>query len=655
MDSIPKEIELKVPQKVKDKYNDSLSELKAGKGTMIGNEDKLEMLEDALLKPETPSGMILGEQGIGKTALVEQFLFLHKNDDIPYIIVSLSIEKLGELASNVVVSRMRSLQSDMQMVEEATRDSNENKPFHLVLFIDEIHKLYRYGYANGSSGAMNALKEGLARGEFPILTATTDYEYRKNIVSDPAFDRRFSKIIMEEPSLETVGLILKKRLFSWNKNGKYIPDMSLEILKELISFSDIYIRNQVNPAKSIAMLEMAVAHETSNHLRNKEATRITHNTLKFVFASEGYNIDSPATAKHVRDVVQRRIRGQPLAIKAITDVINSTYYTKRDRRKPLFTSFFVGTTGTGKTETAKALSEAFFGRSDALLVLNGGDYSIPEDAIKAQHFIGDNMAVNKQKVILLDEIEKSHPDVLFSYMRMIDEGVVRDSLNIERSINNTVVIATSNLGAKTFDDIQTALKLDNRKDPDVLTEELVQKWYEKDSSVRKSLTTGGDAGANNAIKPEFLERFQLFVPYLPLANATKAQIARSKLEKLKKEEKELGYYVQLPNKWSNDQWNTNMKVEAGTKSCYADIDKVSVMIAEDVINVQSSQTGARAINRFMENSVKPQLANCIAERVEEDLPTDGAFRIDTNSFASFETLEKRMPGVTVTYVPREEL
>lgn len=301
-----KNISLVIPDELKGKYNDSLSELSPGKGTMIGNEDKLEMLEDALQKPETPSGMVLGEAGIGKTALVEQLLFLHQEDEPPYIAVSLSIEKLGELPSNVVVSRMRSLQSDMKKVEEATGKENKNRSFRLVLFIDEIHKLYRYGYANGSSGAMNALKESLARGVFPIIVATTDYEYRKNIVSDPAFDRRFSKIIMEEPSLETVSLILKKRLFLWSKQGKYIPDMDSKTLKELVDFSNIYVKNQVNPAKSIAMLEMAVAHEGVKRLKSHRRTKIDHNTLKFIFASEGYNIDSPASAKHVREYVKKK-------------------------------------------------------------------------------------------------------------------------------------------------------------------------------------------------------------------------------------------------------------------------------------------------------------------------------------------------------------
>lgn len=282
--------------------------------------------------------------------------------------------------------------------------------------------------------------------------------------------------------------------------------------------------------------------------------------------------------------------------------------------------------------------------------MNGGDFSVPSDAIKAQHFIGDNMAVNKQRLILLDEIEKSHPDVLFSYMRMIDEGIVRDSLDIERSISNTVVIATSNLGAKIFDDIQKGANLDNRRDPNVLTDDLIQAWYNVEGSVRENLTEGGDTGQNNAIKPEFLERFQLLVPFLPLARVTKAQIGRIQLEKLIQEQRELGYKVQLPKSLSHEQWSDIME----TDSCYSNIDRISVMIAEDIVKVKSSSNGARAINRFMENSVKPKLANCIAERVENNLSTDGAFRINTNGHAVFEKPGK-MPDVIVTYVPREEL
>lgn len=370
---------LQVPENINKRYNHALSIMKPGQGTLVGNQEQLGMLTDALLRLETPSAILLGEQGVGKTALVEQWLFEHQD----WVCISLNIEVLGALGTDLMVARISTLLSDMQSIRDVIiKDKPQKKMF---LFIDEIHKLYRYGLSKGSSAAMNALKEGLARGTFPVIAATTDYEYRKMVTDDPAFDRRFSKIVMQPPNNDVVLMILKKRIIEWTKAKKYVPRINEKILKELIALTNAYIRDQVNPAKSLAILEGAVAHETRIHLERQKDTAITHATLTYVFHSQGYNIDSPVTAKTVKQEIEKRIKGQPLAIRYISDNINSTFYTKRDRRKPMMTLFLVGSTGVGKTETAKAFSQAFFGTDNALLTLNGGDYSKASDAALAQH------------------------------------------------------------------------------------------------------------------------------------------------------------------------------------------------------------------------------------------------------------------------------
>lgn len=635
---------LVIPKSIDEKYNHAIQELPPGEGTLVGNQDKLEMLEVALHDPETPSAMILGEQGIGKTALVEQLLFERQKAHKKLLVPSLSIEALGELPENTMIARMRTLLTDMNEVEAATRKA-AGEDIQIALFIDEIHKLNRYGYNNGSSGAMNALKEGTARGKFPIITATTDYEYRKNIATDLAFDRRFAKIIMEEPDQKTVIKILQRRLVHWKEQGKYVPKLQENILTELVMLADAYIRNQVNPAKSLGILSRAVGYCSAHYEKTGEEILLDHKVLQFVFFAEGYNVDSTTTAEHVKQVVHKRVKGQPLAIKYLTDVINSTFYTKRDRKRPLMTIFAVGTTGVGKTESAKALADAFFGRSDAILTLNGGDYSTPEDALTAQHFIGDSMAVNKQQVILLDEIEKSHKNVLYAYMRMIDEGIVRDSLNIERSVNNTIIVATSNLGAQIFSDLAQTMNLNKIRDPDRLSPQLVDEWYRQESSVRKALQSG-DKNMNNGIKPEFLERFQLFIPYLPLPRKIMAQIARSKLEGFKRDMYSLGYSVRLPKPKDHATWQTLL----GEDTTYDNIDTVSVMIAEDIVNTEASTSGARTINRFLETSIKPKVANIISSRIEEGKPVDAHhvhFDITTNGNALFESTDRERPDVAI--------
>lgn len=644
------DIKLVIPDEIKTKYNNALTRLANGENTLIGYKPQLEMLDNAMYNPETPNAMVLGEQGIGKTALVEQWAYNRSLTETPVIIVALGIETLGALNENVMVSRMRTLLDDVNKIEDATKVANNGRNFELVLFIDEVHKLNNYGKATsgsqGSSGAMNALKEGLARGKCKIVTATTDYEYRGNIIKDPAFDRRFGKVIMEQPNADTVIQILKRRLEKWNEKFNFKPKVDDKIYKEIVSLTDAFVRDQVNPAKTLKIFSLCYGICRRLHSQQGKGEVMTHKVVAVAFASEGYNVDSLTTAEHVNKVVHRRVKGQPLALKFLTDTINTTFYSKRNFKRPLMTAFEVGTTGTGKSETAKAMAEAFYGREDALLNLNGGDYPTKEDAIRAQHFIGDHVQVNKQQVILLDEIEKSHPNVLYAYMRMIDEGIVRDSLNIERSINNTIVIATSNLGAKIFGDLASSMRLDEIRYPDRLTEDIVDKWYRQEASVREALQNG-DANLHNGIKPEFLERFQLFIPFLPLPRKIMAQIARNKLLKYQQEQKELGYNIQLPSPKSYQEWQKLMP-----HSVYEDIDTVSVMIAEDIINSNASTAGARSINRFIETSVKPKVANTIYLRDRKHLSLDGALRITTNGHAIFEDTNRIRPDVSVKFVAR---
>lgn len=637
-------IKLVIPDEIAEKYNYALSEMPKGGNTLVGNREQIEMLEVAMLNPETPSAMILGEQGIGKTAIVEQMIYEKSLTDYPMIVVALSIEALGELSENTMIARMRTLLDDMKRIEQATIDANETSKFNLCLFIDEVHKLNRYGLSSGSSGAMNALKEGTARGQFRLITATTDYEYRKHIMTDPAFDRRFLKVILNEPDRETVIDILKRRLEIWRKRGDYVPPYTESFFDELVSLTDAFIRNQVNPAKSLAILSSAVGYATNKYQQTGQEIAMNHEVLKFVFASEGYNIESNTSADYVKQVVQSRIKGQPLAIKYLTELINTSFYTKRNMKQPMIVALLIGTTGTGKSETAKALAEALFGREDALLVINGGDYSTSEDALTAQHFIGDSVAVNKQQVILLDEVEKSHRNVLNGYMRMIDEGIVRDSLGIERSINNTALIATSNLGAEIFNELSQVMRINQLENPNEISDELLNEWYKVETQVRTSLINGDD-GLNNGIKPEFLERFQLFIPYLPLAKQVIAQITRVKLEKFRDEMISIGYPVSLGAKLSAEEF-----LQMGTR--HRDVDLVSAMVADDIINTQASTTGARAINRFINNSVKTKVANLIAFRENRGLSMDGVIRIKTNGNASFESTGLGQPDVEVDFMPR---
>lgn len=657
---IKEKIDFVIPKEIDEKYNHSLSYMSPGDGTLVGNTDKLQMLEDIMYNPGNPSAVLLGEAGIGKTALVEQLIYLHQNTSEPFIVVRLSIELLGSLDENVMISKMSTLLDDMRKVRDFTKKNNPNNPFKLVLFIDEVHKLRNYGRSATSSAALNALKEGLGRGVFPIITATTSKEYFENLATDDAIDRRFNQVILEPPSLKDTEKILKQHI-SYLKTQGYVPEISDASLEEMVDLTDVYVRNQVNPAKTIKVLYQCIGHETRFHNTQKIDKPIDHKTFQYVFRQYGFNIDPPASAKAVRDEVHRRVKGQPLAVKLLGDAVNNAFFAPRNRKKPLLTVMFAGTTGTGKTETAKAMAKALFGRDDAILTINGGDYPTAEDAPNVQKFIGDDMAANKQKIILLDEFEKSHKTVQFSLMRMLDEGIVRDSHGVERAINNTVVIATTNNGANFFYDLGKNMKLGRNEMPDTYTPELYDAFWDKKQDLVQSLVTG-DAGQNNGIKPEILQRFQAIIPYLPLSKRIFAMIARMKLLSIQKKWAVSGSIYSLGNtslklvlpKVQDGNW---WYARVGNYN-YADLDPISAMIAEDMINAKSDQEGARAVDEIIKTRLISKITEIISERIAAGLSVGddtGGFLVGTNGRGFFQYHGQERADIVVVFKDNREL
>ncbi|MGX5378214.1 AAA family ATPase [Ligilactobacillus sp. LYQ135] len=643
----PKHVQLVIPKNLDKKYNHALQAMKPGKNTLIGYQDQLEMLEACLYRVSEPDALLLGDAGVGKTALIEQAIYNRSLTDRPLCVVSLSIEKLGELNENMMISRMRTLLTDLNEIQKVTREANPDKNFQMALFIDEIHKLNHYGKVDsqeGSSAAMNALKEGLARDEFALIGATTDYEYRRDIVKDTAFDRRFGKIIMKQPGLEDTITIMKRRLASYSEQGlSNIPQCSDAMYRQIIMYSDAFIRNLVNPAKSLSILNNCVGF-----CRKEHKNEIDHEIIAKAFLSEGYTIDTTTNPEHIIEVVNKKVIGQPLALDQLANVVRNSLYTRRDYKKPLMTALFVGSTGVGKTETAKALAEAFFGRRDAIITLNGGDYATKKDAAKAQHFVGDSMQTDKRKIILLDEIEKSNKQVMDAYMRMIDEGIARDSHGIERSLNSTIIIATSNLGADVFGQLKETLKLDRESNPNKLNTQLLTEWERRKESVKTALLSG-NSGRDDGIKPEFLQRFSLMIPFMPLATKSYAMIARMQLEDFVEDMKnniEYPITIQLPQKESHAYWTRQM---SSSTTPFDNDDPISVMIAKDKISKEANKTGAREITNYINNTVKTDVIKLLDYRVSHHLPINGAFRLSV-SHASFFDNSGKLSDIKVDYI-----
>lgn len=531
-------------------------------------------------------------------------------------------------------------------VGTVTREVVFNDKYDLIIFIDEVHKLNNYGKKAsgnlGSSGAMNALKEGLARGQARIISATTDYEYRENIAQDLAFDRRFNNVVLTEPDDKATVAILHSQIDNMRQKYDYVPEMPEEIYKEIVKYSSQLIREQPQPAKALNIMDTCFGEANELYMRTGEKVAIDHEFVRRAFKSQGYDIDLKIDARKVERNLRRRVKGQPLAIRTMVSNVRKSEYTLRNYNKPIMTLLDVGTTGTGKTESVKALGEAVYGREDSILTINGGDYLTPQAVTEATQLIGDSVQTNKSRIILIDEIEKADKNMAKACMRLIDEGIVRDSRGVERSLASCIIIATSNLGADSIATAAKAMKLDKIKTPDRITPQLENEWRKQSMSIQKGLLINNRDADTRGLPPEFLQRFTL-VPFFPLQKSSYATIANIKLNKFIDEESKLGYDVRVPENWDRKKWE-----ELNFKH-YDNVNIVSVMIAEDIINSDAKVVGARAINNFMENTVKNKFSIAVEYREAENLDMNGYFTIRTNGNSIVENTNTKMVTVLITY------
>lgn len=777
-----KQIKCVIPGDISEKYNWAFTKIKPS-NVLIGYEKQLKSLADTMAQPAGQIALLVGPQGVGKTETVSKYAYDSIDSEKPAVIIRLDIGILGELESNLMVSRLGTLSKDFRYIEyytllenfpydsirkkdvtgmpdkeiedlmergsravlavydslklkrnrvniqglrpeavdtliekndvirhkedilvidkekvdltslsdtqidillkqnplairyqrdfldiadktfkldvkwlrredvavlvDANKDILErasqyiiyNDNYYLILFVDEIHLLNNYGEkANGlqgSSGAMNALKESFGRGEIRFIGATTEYEYRDNIAGDGAFDRRLDKITFTQPDDEQAFEIIKRHLDVWAKHSENKIEVSDDILKEVIYYTNNLITEQIQPAKSIAILNSAWGVAV-----NEGVSVINKSHIKQAFAKLNYNLDINIDAKTVERELVKRVKGQPLAIRTLVGTVRRSKYTKRDFKKPILSALLVGTTGVGKTESVKALGKAIYGREDSILTINGGDYLTPEAVTEATRFIADNVQTNRSRIILLDEIEKAHKDMAKACMRMIDEGIVKDSKNMERSLSSCIIIATSNLGAGVIAKASETIKLDEVESPDKISPKIEEGWRGQSMNIQTALATGNE-GQNNGLPPEFLQRFSI-VPYFALQKKSYAVIASLKLKKFVQEESELGYDVRIPAKYSKAEWK-----KIGLN--YDDVDIVSVMIAEDIINTDASMVGARSINQYIENVIKNKVSMAIEYRLDAGLDMDGFFAIDSNGHSLAEDTSVDEASTIVTY------
>ncbi len=482
---------------------------------VIGRDREVSRMMEILSRRTKNNPLILGDPGVGKTAIVEGLAQRIAAGDVPENLINMNIWTL-DLPGLVAGAKYRGEFEERlkNVISEATEADD------IILFIDEMHTLIGAGSAEGSIDASSMLKPVLARVSFQIIGATTAEEFRKYLTKDPAFERRFQSIDIEEPSVEDTVKILNALLprYEEHHHVRYTP----AAVEAAANLSSRYIQDRFLPDKAIDLIDEAVARARIAKNRAPEAVRAAETHLAelkeavekateaddmnqaaelteqshaaeialsearaawnaemdaspividvpqiadIVSATSGVPVSSLTEDESRRllaceDVLKTRIIGQDEAVHAVAKAIRRSRSPLKDPRRPGGSFIFLGPTGTGKTELAKTLAEYLFGSKDALISFDMSEFASEYEVSKligsppgyVGHEEGGQLtkAVRRHpySVVLFDEIEKAHPDIFNILLQVLDEGRLTDGQGKTVDFRNTVVIMTSNVGAR---------------------------------------------------------------------------------------------------------------------------------------------------------------------------------------------------------------
>ena len=425
---------------------------------VIGRDGIIDAMIDTINKRRSNNPVLIGEPGVGKTAIVEglALAMVKRGERVralrDRIIVSLDVGSLvaGTELRGAFSRRMARLK------DEVRRASGR-----VIVFIDEIHTLVGAGSGDGALDAANDLKTSLARGEFPCIGATTPQEYHRHIERDPALERRFQPHWVSEPSEEEALAILKGITphYGSHHGVMYLP----EAIEAAVRMSSRYIVERCLPDKAINLIDTAAARA----VRQDKETVTVRDVAEVVSEAAQIPVERLLMSDgdrmlQIREFMGKAIVGHGTVLDTIARVIqrNSAGFASK---RPIGSFLFIGTTGVGKTETAKVLADFLFCSRDALTRFDMSEY-MERHAVSrllgaAPGYVGHEdpgaltsaLTRRPYQIVLFDEIEKAHPDVLNILLQVLDEGHITDAKGRTLSLSNTVIVMTSNLGADSLD------------------------------------------------------------------------------------------------------------------------------------------------------------------------------------------------------------
>lgn len=564
---------------------------------VVGRKEEIERVSQILSRRKKNNPMLIGEPGVGKSAIAEGLALRIVQRKVSRILFNKRVVSL-DLASLVAGTKYRG-----QFEERMKALMNElEKNKDIILFIDEIHTIVGAGGATGSLDASNMLKPALARGEIQCIGATTLNEFRQNIEKDGALERRFQKIIVEPTSIEeTVQILLNiKEKYEEHHNVNYtqeaieacvkltnrymtdrfLPDKAIDAMDE--AGSRVHITNMEVPKKIVSIEdELERVREQKNTVvkrqKYEEAAKLRDDEKKLekelLLAQEDWQEEQRQNRETVTDVdiadvvsmitgipvqrvadgeserlsklnelIQGKVIGQENAVEKVAKAIQRNRAGLKNPNKPIGSFIFLGQTGVGKTQLAKVLAHELFDSEASLIRIDMSEYmekfSISRLIGAPPGYVGyeeggqlsEKVRRKPYSVVLLDEIEKAHPDVFNMLLQVLDDGFLTDSLGRRVDFKNTIIIMTSNVGARQVKDFGLGVGFGTA----------AQKSQE-DKNIRGVI--------QNALKkkfsPEFLNRIDDVVIFNTLEKDDLSKIITLELTALQDRVKELGYTLEL--------------------------------------------------------------------------------------------------------------
>ena len=580
--------------------HDLTADARTGKlDPVIGRDKEIRRVIQILSRRSKNNPCLIGEPGVGKTAIAEGLARKIAAGDVPEKLLDKKLLSL-DLTGMVAGAKYRGEFEDRikKVMQEAKKDGN------IILFIDELHTIVGAGSAEGSVDAANILKPALSRGEIQVVGATTLDEYRKYIEKDAALERRFQPVTVGEPSQEATLEILKGLRGKYEQHhGLHISDEALEAAVEL---SARYINDRFLPDKAIDLMDEAASRvqmeeeelseelmgleeklnalaadkeaaiaaqdfEKAAQLRdtekdyrkqleaerdqrrksNQEHRDVTEEDIAAVVSDwTGVPVtrlteDEGQRLLHMEDTLHKRVVGQDEAVEAVARAIRRGRVGLKDPKRPIGSFLFLGPTGVGKTELCKSLAEAMFGDENAMIRIDMSEYmerhTVSRLVGSPPGYVGhdeggqltEKVRRKPYSVVLFDEIEKAHEDVWNILLQILDDGRITDSQGRTVDFKNTVIVMTSNIGAKALTNAGAKLGTDAGEKEDGAD---ADKAYEEAKE-----TVMGEL--RRTFRPEFLNRIDDIIVFRALTEQDIEEVARRMLKTVADRMESMGIHL----------------------------------------------------------------------------------------------------------------